>query len=474
MKENEIPLGLAFDDALIIPMYSEVAPNDVDTKTKIAKELKINIPLASAAMETVTESKLAIALARQGGIGFLHACMSIEKQTRETDKVKRSEHGIITDPFSLTPNNYVREAEALMARYRISGVPITENKILVGIITNRDIRFETNLNKKIYEVMTKENLVTAPVGITLEEAREILRKSKHEKLPIVDERGRLRGLITVKDINKSAMFPNSCKDESGRLRVGAAVGIDGDYIERARALFETNADVILIDAPRGHSRSLIEALKTLRAELPSAQIIAGSVATPEGALALIEAGADGIKIGAGASSVSTTRIVTGVGVPQLSAILNCAAVIKKTAPHIPIIADGGIRHSGDITKAIAAGASACVLGNIFAGCDESPSEIESYMGRQYKTYKRSEQYLEFTGGTSVPEGVEGRAAYRGSLKNMISQLIGGLQIGMSYVGASTIRELQEKARFIRETSRGLAEGRPNHVDVTRDAPNYSE
>ena len=474
--------GLTFDDVLLIPAYSEILPMDVEVGTSLTKSIPLNIPVMSAGMDTVTESKMAIALARQGGIGIIHKNMSAEEQAAEVDRVKRSEHGVITDPFSLSPNHYVHEAEALMARYQISGVPITEHNKLVGIITNRDLRFETDHNKKIYEVMTREGLVTAPEGTTLEEAKRILTKHKFEKLPIVDQKGNLKGLITIKDIQKTIKYPHSAKDSHGRLLVGAAVGINDKYMERVQALVNEKVDVIVVDSAHGHSLTVLNCVREIKNVFPDLQIIAGNVATGEATLALIEAGADAVKVGIGSGSICTTRVVAGIGVPQITAVLDCADAARPYG--IPIISDGGIRYSGEITKALAAGANVCMMGSIFAGCDESPGATELYQGRKYKVYRgmgslaameqgSKDRYFQEHAQKAVPEGVEGRTAYKGSAADTIFQFMGGLKAGMGYCGCKTITELQEKTQFMKITSAGLKENHPHDIQITKEAPNYS-
>lgn len=475
--------GLTFDDVLLLPGKSEVLPKDTKVNTYLTKKIKLNIPLVSAGMDTVTESRMAIALAREGGIGIIHKNMSIEKQALEVDRVKRSEHGIITDPFSLSRHHSVSDALELMERYHISGVPIIEeDRTLVGIITNRDIRFETDTSKKIDEVMTKENLVTAKIGTTLDEALEIMKQHKIEKLPIVDDDYKLAGLITIKDIEKQIEYPNSARDESGRLLVGAAVGVTEDVLERVGALVDAKVDVIVVDTAHGHSVGVIETVKKIKREFPNLQVIAGNVATYEGTVELIKAGADAVKVGIGPGSICTTRVVTGVGVPQITAIINCAKAGKEYG--VPIIADGGIKYSGDITKALAAGADTVMIGSLFAGTKESPGEEELYEGRRFKVYRgmgslgamkagSSDRYFQKNTKKYVPEGVEGRVPYRGPLGDVVYQLIGGLKSGMGYVGARTIKELQEKAKFIKITTASLIEGHPHDVYITKEAPNYS-
>ncbi|NLP45729.1 MAG: IMP dehydrogenase [Epulopiscium sp.] len=474
--------GLTFDDVLLIPAYSKVLPKNVELATSLTKKIRLNIPLMSAGMDTVTEARMAIAMARQGGIGVIHKNMSIEKQAQEVDKVKRSEHGVITDPFYLSPDHYVYEANELMARYRISGVPITEGTKLVGILTNRDLRFETNHNKKVSEVMTKENLITAPEGTTLEEAKEILAKYRIEKLPIVDKDFNLKGLITIKDIEKTIQYPFSAKDEQGRLLVGAAVGVTKDVLERVTHLVNAKVDVIVIDTAHGHSQGVLDTVKKVKSAFPDLQIIAGNVATGEATVALIEAGADAVKVGIGPGSICTTRVVAGVGVPQITAIYDCAEAAKPYG--IPVIADGGIKYSGDIVKAIIAGASVCMMGSLFAGCEESPGATELYQGRKYKVYRgmgslaamekgSKDRYFQEDSKKLVPEGVEGRVAYKGSVEDTIYQLIGGLRAGMGYAGTKTVKDLQENGQFVRITNAGLRESHPHDIQITKEAPNYS-
>lgn len=474
--------GLTFDDVLLIPAESDVLPRDVDVSTYLTKTIKLNAPIMSAGMDTVTESNMAIAVARQGGIGIIHKNMSIEKQAEEVDKVKRSEHGVIIDPFWLTPEHYVYEADELMSKFKISGVPVTVDGKLVGIITNRDIRFETDHNRKIGEAMTKDNLITAPEGTTLEEAKKILTKHKIEKLPIVNSQGYLKGLITIKDIEKAIKYPNSAKDKHGRLLAGAAVGATKDVLDRISALVEAKVDVVVIDTAHGHSQNVINTVKKIKAAYPQLQIIAGNVATAEATKALIEAGADCIKVGIGPGSICTTRIVAGIGVPQITAVFDCAEAAKPYG--IPIIADGGIKFSGDVVKAIAAGASVCMLGSYFAGCEESPGSTELYQGRKYKVYRgmgsiaameqgSKDRYFQEDAKKLVPEGVEGRIAFKGSVEDSIFQLLGGLRAGMGYCGTRTIEELRENGRFVRITSAGLRESHPHDIQITKEAPNYS-
>nr|WP_307991815.1 IMP dehydrogenase [uncultured Niameybacter sp.] len=474
--------GITFDDILLVPNYSDVLPHQVSLQTKLTKKITLNIPIMSAGMDTVTEARMAVAIARQGGIGIIHKNMSISKQAEEVDKVKRSENGVITDPFFLSPEHYVYDANELMAKYRISGVPITEGTKLVGIITNRDLRFETNHNRKIKEVMTSENLITAKEGTDLTQAKEILSKHRIEKLPIVDEEGNLKGLITIKDIEKAILYPQAAKDSQGRLLVGAAVGVTGDVLERVEALVKSKVDVITVDTAHGHSKGVIETVKLIKSKYPELQVIAGNVATAEATLALIEAGADAIKVGIGPGSICTTRVVAGVGVPQITAVEDCAAA---AAPYgVPVIADGGIKYSGDIVKAIGVGANVCMMGSMLAGCEESPGAVELYQGRKYKVYRgmgsiaamengSKDRYFQNDAKKLVPEGVEGRVAYKGHVADTIFQMMGGLRAGMGYAGASTIEELKEKATFVRITSAGLKESHPHDIHITKEAPNYS-
>ena len=456
--------GITFDDVLLVPQYSEVTPNMVDLSTHLTKKIKLNIPLMSAGMDTVTEHRMAIAMARQGGIGIIHKNMSIEQQAEEVDKVKRSENGVITDPFYLSPDNTLEDANNLMAKFRISGVPITENGKLVGIITNRDLKFEEDFSRPIKECMTSENLVTAPVGITLDEAKKILAKARKEKLPIVDENFNLKGLITIKDIEKQIKYPLSAKDAQGRLLCGAAVGITKNVLERVDALVKARVDVIVIDSAHGHSKNIIKTLKEIKAAYPDLQVIAGNIATGEAAKALIEAGVDAVKVGIGPGSICTTRVVAGIGVPQITAVMDVYNVTKEYG--IPLIADGGIKYSGDVVKAIAAGGSVCMLGSIFAGCDESPGTFELFQGRKYKVYRgmgsiaamengSKDRYFQTDAKKLVPEGVEGRVAYKGLVEDTIFQLMGGLRSGMGYCGAPDIPTLQENGRFVKITSAAL-------------------
>jgi len=484
MLGREVKEALTFDDVLLVPNYSEVLPTQVDVRTKLTKKITLNIPIMSAAMDTVTEAELAIAIAREGGIGIIHKNMSIEEQAEEVDRVKRSESGMIVKPVTVRPDQTIAEAEALMRKYKISGLPVVdENGKLLGIITNRDIRFVKDFNKKISEVMTKENLITAPVGTTLEEAKEILHKHKIEKLPVVDESGYLKGLITIKDIEKREKYPNACKDELGRLRVGAAIGVGPEAIRRAEALIEAGADVIVVDTAHGHSKGVLETVEKLKGLFPDVDVIAGNVATPEATEALIKAGADAVKVGIGPGSICTTRIVAGVGVPQLTAVAQCAEVADKY--DISIIADGGIKFSGDIAKAIGAGARVVMIGSLFAGTKEAPGEVILYQGRSYKVYRgmgslgamkkgSKDRYFqsEVEEKKLVPEGIEGMVPYRGPLADTIHQLVGGLRAGMGYCGAANIEEMRKKARFVKITSAGLKESHVHDVIITKEAPNY--
>lgn len=484
MLEENIPQGLTFDDVLLIPRESSVLPRDVDTSTKLTETVKLNVPLLSAAMDTVTDSRLAIAMAREGGLGIIHKNMTIEQQAAQVDKVKRSEHGVITDPFFLSPDHLVRDAEALMARYRISGVPITRGKKLVGILTNRDLRFETDDSRRIEEVMTSKNLITAPVGTTLEEAKKLLAAHRIEKLPIVNDQFELCGLITIKDIEKTTKYPNSAKDLNGRLLCGAAVGITQDALLRVEALVNAKVDLISIDTAHGHSKGVFDKMSEIRAVYPDLPIIAGNVATADATRALIEAGANCIKVGIGPGSICTTRVVAGIGVPQITAIADCAKAAD--AYGVPVIADGGIKYSGDIPKAIAAGASAVMIGSLLAGVDESPGDMEIYQGRSFKVYRgmgslgamgqthgSSDRYFQADSKKLVPEGVEGRVPYKGSLSDTVFQLIGGLRAGMFYCGTESINDLRTKGRFIRITGAGLQESHPHDISITKESPNYS-
>ena len=474
--------GITFDDVLLVPHYSEVIPNQVSLATNLTKSIKLNIPMMSAGMDTVTEYRMAIAMARQGGIGIIHKNMSIEAQADEVDKVKRSENGVITDPFYLSPEHTLEDANDLMAKFHISGVPITEGKKLVGIITNRDLKFETDFSKKIKESMTSEGLITAQVGITLEEAKKILAKSRKEKLPIVDKDGNLAGLITIKDIEKQIQYPLAAKDSQGRLLCGAAVGVTANILDRVAALVEKHVDCIVIDTAHGHSANVLKVIKMVRDAYPDLQIIAGNVATGAATEALIKAGVDCVKIGIGPGSICTTRVVAGIGVPQITAIMDAYEVAKKY--DIPIIADGGIKYSGDMTKAIAAGASVCMMGSIFAGCDESPGPFELYQGRKYKVYRgmgsiaamengSKDRYFQTGAKKLVPEGVEGRVAYKGTVEDTVFQLMGGLRSGMGYCGAPDIKTLQETGEFVKISSASLKESHPHDIHITKEAPNYS-
>lgn len=475
--------GLTFDDVLLIPGESDVTPNQIRLNTRLAGDIMLNTPIMTSAMDTVTEAKMAIAIAREGGIGIIHKNMTIEQQCDEVDKVKRSENGVIVNPFSLTEDRHVYDADELMGKYKISGVPIVDSEgHLVGIITNRDMRFLTDFKVCIREVMTKDNLVTAPVGTTLAQAQEILRSHKIEKLPIVDENGILRGLITIKDIEKSVKYPNSARDAGGRLLCGAAIGVTADVLERAAALIEAKADVLVLDSAHGHSANIIRTLKQIKAAYPNTPVIAGNIATSEGALALIEAGADAIKVGIGPGSICTTRVVAGIGVPQVTAVYDAACVAEKH--NIPVIADGGIKYSGDIVKALAAGANVVMLGSLFAGCDEAPGATEIYQGRQFKVYRgmgslgameagSKDRYFQEGAKKLVPEGVEGRVPYKGLVAETVFQLCGGIRAGMGYCGCPDIPTLHEKAKFVRITGAGLKESHPHDIYITKEAPNYS-
>ncbi len=475
--------GLTFDDVLLIPQESNFLPREVDLSTRLTNKIRLNIPMMSAAMDTVTEATMAIAVAREGGIGIIHKNMTIEEQAAEVDRVKRSEHGVIVDPFSLTPDHTLNDAEELMAKYKISGVPITDEKNqLVGILTNRDLKFESDYTKKINECMTKENLVTAPVGTTLEDAKEILRQNKIEKLPIVDDNYCLKGLITIKDIEKAIQYPNSARDDNGRLLVGAALGVTADVLDRARCLVDAKVDVVVLDSAHGHSHNIANCLRKIKAEFPDLQVIAGNIATAEAAEFLIKAGADAVKVGIGPGSICTTRVVAGIGVPQVTAICDVAEVARKY--DIPVIADGGIKYSGDLVKAIAAGADVIMMGSIFAGCEESPGDSEIYQGRQFKVYRgmgslgamndgSKDRYFQEGNKKLVPEGVEGRVPYKGAVSDTIYQLLGGLRSGMGYCGTKTIQNLKENGKFIRITAPGLKESHPHDVNITKESPNYS-
>ncbi|MCK9478155.1 MAG: IMP dehydrogenase [Firmicutes bacterium] len=474
--------GLTFDDVLLIPQKSNVLPDEINLSTSLTKSLRLNIPLASAAMDTVTKSQLAIAIAREGGIGFIHKNMSIKEQATEVDKVKRSEHGVIVDPFYLSPTHKLEDAAQLMAKYRISGVPITENGKLVGILTNRDLRFEKDFSRDISEVMTSKSLVTASEGTTLAQAEGILQKHKVEKLPIVDEKGMLKGLITIKDIEKSVRYPNSARDEGGRLLAGAAIGATADFLERAKALVDSKVDVLLLDSAHGHSKNILSAVSKVKNLFPDIPIIAGNIATAQAARDLISAGAACVKVGIGPGSICTTRVVAGIGVPQITAIYDVANAAKEFG--IPVIADGGIKYSGDITKAIAAGADVVMIGSLFAGCEESPGESEIYHGRQFKVYRgmgslgamaegSGDRYFQTESKKFVPEGVEGRVPYKGAVSETIYQLLGGLRSGMGYCGTESISDLKENGKFIKITGAGLKESHPHDIYITKESPNYS-
>lgn len=475
--------GLTFDDVLLIPRKSEVLPREVDISVRLSENIKLNIPLISAGMDTVTESALAIAIAREGGIGIIHKNMSVAQQAEEVDRVKRSESGVITNPFSLTPEHHVYDAEELMGKYRISGVPIVDqDKKLVGILTNRDLRFVHDYSIKINEVMTRDNLVTAPVGTTLQEAEILLQKHKIEKLPLIDESNTLKGLITIKDIEKAIQFPNAAKDQHGRLLCGAAVGISKDTMDRAEALVQSGIDVLVVDSAHGHHINIIEAVRKLRAAYPDLTIIAGNVATGDATRDLIEAGASVVKVGIGPGSICTTRVIAGIGVPQITAIYDCATVAREY--NIPVIADGGIKYSGDITKAIASGASAIMIGSLFAGTAESPGETEIFQGRSFKVYRgmgslgamkegSKDRYFQENENKLVPEGIEGRVPYKGPLADTVHQLLGGLRSGMGYCGTSSLEQLKNDTQFVRITGSGLRESHPHDVQITKEAPNYS-
>ena len=474
--------GITFDDVLLVPQYSTVTPNMVDLSTHLTKKIKLNIPMMSAGMDTVTEYRMAIAMARQGGIGIIHKNMTIEQQADEVDKVKRSENGVITDPFYLSPEHTIKDANDLMAKFRISGVPIVVGKKLVGIITNRDLKFETDETKLIKDSMTSEGLITAKEGVTLEEAKAILAKSRKEKLPIVDDDFNLKGLITIKDIEKQIKYPNSAKDKQGRLLCGAGVGVTANIMDRVKALVDAQVDVIVIDTAHGHSANVLKVVKMVRDAYPDLGIIAGNVATGEATRALIEAGVDAVKVGIGPGSICTTRVVAGIGVPQITAIMDSYNVAKEYG--IPVIADGGIKYSGDMTKAIAAGANVCMMGSIFAGCDESPGSFELFQGRKYKVYRgmgsiaamengSKDRYFQQDAKKLVPEGVEGRVAYKGSVEDTVFQLIGGIRSGMGYCGAKTIEDLKENGHFVKISAASLKESHPHDIHITKEAPNYS-
>ena len=474
--------GITFDDVLLVPGYSQVIPNQVDLSTNLTKTIKLNIPMMSAGMDTVTEHRMVIAMARQGGIGIIHKNMSIEAQAEEVDKVKRSENGVITDPFSLSPEHTLKDADELMAKFRISGVPITEGRKLVGIITNRDLKFETDFSKKIKESMTSEGLITAKEGITLEDAQKILAKARKEKLPIVDDDFNLKGLITIKDIEKTIKYPLAAKDAQGRLLCGAGVGITANVLDRDKALEEAKVDVVVLDSAHGHSENVLRCLRMIKEVYPDLPVIAGNVATAQGTKDLIEAGADAVKVGIGPGSICTTRIVSGIGVPQITAIMDAYSVAKEYG--IPIIADGGIKYSGDMTKALAAGGSVCMMGSIFAGCDEAPGTFELFQGRKYKVYRgmgsiaamengSKDRYFQADAKKLVPEGVEGRVAYKGTVEDTVFQLVGGIRSGMGYCGTPTIQELRENGKFVKISAAALKESHPHDIHITKEAPNYS-
>ena len=488
MLDGPIPEGLTFDDVLLVPNKSAILPTQVDTRTRVSRHITLNIPIVSAAMDTVTESRLAIALAQQGGIGIVHRSMSIAQQALEVDKVKRSESGMIVDPVTIGPKNRIADALEIMKKYKISGVPVTQEGKLVGILTNRDLRFEDRLDLLVEEVMTKENLITVAMGTTLEEAEGMLHKHRVEKLLVVDKSYNLRGLITVKDIQKKIKYPNACKDEQGRLRVGAALGVTGDYLERAAELVKAKVDLLVVDTAHGHSTRVLSAVEDLKNKFPNLELVAGNVATFNGACDLLQLGVDGVKVGIGPGSICTTRVVTGAGVPQITAIAECARAAAKAG--VPLIADGGIKFSGDVSKAIAAGASSVMLGSLFAGTEESPGETILYQGRSFKSYRGMGSIAAMTAGSGdrysqerevargeisklVPEGIEGRVPYKGMLEELVAQLVGGLRSGMGYCGCANIEELQQRGRFVRITSAGLRESHVHDVIITKEAPNYS-
>jgi IMP dehydrogenase len=484
MSVDEIPLGLTFDDVLLLPAYTEVLPKDIDVSTQLTTSIKLNIPLVSSAMDTVTESRTAICMAREGGIGIIHKNLSIKSQALEVDRVKKSESGMIVDPITMHPEQKLYEALEIMARYNISGVPVVKDDKLLGILTNRDLRFETNLSRQISEFMTMDDLITAPVGISLDEAKKLLHKNRIEKLLVVDEKNNLKGLITVKDIEKMEMFPNACKDHFGRLRVGAAIGVGKDWIERADALIKAGADVIVIDTAHGYSKEVLNTTKEHKQSFPDCQLIVGNVATADAAEALIKAGADAVKVGVGPGSICTTRVIAGIGIPQITAIMNCSKLTEKHG--IPLIADGGIKFSGDVTKAIAAGAHTVMVGSLFAGTEESPGETVLFQGRSYKVYRGMGSLEAMKKGSKdryfqaevenekklVPEGIEGRVPHRGNLSSSIYQLVGGLRAGMGYVGCKSIEELHKNGKFIKITPSGLKESHVHGVIITKEAPNY--
>ncbi len=482
MISQPLPEALTFDDVLLVPAFSSVLPAETDTRTDLTRKVRLNIPLVSAAMDTVSEARLAIALARQGGLGFIHRNMPIERQAEEVDRVKRSESGMIVDPITVSPGDRIYQAQDMMGRYRISGVPVTENGKLVGILTNRDLRFETRFELPISEVMTKDNLITVPIGTTLDEAERILHEHRIEKLLVVDDDYMLKGLITVKDIQKRRQYPNSAKDDKGRLLVGAAIGATGDFIERAQALFAKKVDVLVIDTAHGHTRRVLDAVKQMRSTIPEVQLIAGNVATEEAVRDLVRLDVDAVKVGIGPGSICTTRIISGAGVPQITAVSDCAKAAREGG--VPLIADGGIKYSGDITKAIAAGADTVMIGSLLAGTEESPGDTVLYQGRTYKSYRgmgslgamaegsKDRYSQENSTGKLVPEGVEGRVPYKGPLGEMVHQLIGGLRAGMGYCGVATIQELKDNARFVRISPAGLREAHVHDVLITQEAPNY--
>ena len=481
-QEKFGPEALTFDDVLLLPNMSEILPKDVELSTKLTRNIKLNIPIISAGMDTVTEARMAIAMAREGGLGIIHKNMPIARQADEVDKVKRSEHGIIVDPIFLSPQNLLQDAHNLMERYRISGVPITENGRLVGIITNRDLRFETDLTQRISDCMTHEHLITAPVGTSLEEAKQILGKHRIEKLPLIDSDGNLKGLITIKDIEKAQKYPNSAKDGKGRLLAAAAVGVSADLTDRLAALVASKVDVIVVDTAHGHSRGVLNAIKNIKATYPNLELIAGNIATAAAAEALIEAGADAIKVGMGPGSICTTRVIAGIGVPQITAVYNCAMAARPFG--VPVIADGGVKYSGDITKAIAAGGDVIMIGNLLAGTEESPGETVIYQGRSYKEYRgmgslsamaegSKDRYFQENADKLVPEGIEGRVPFKGPVSETVFQLLGGLRAGMGYCGVGNIDELKNKTSFIRVSAAGLRESHPHDVNITKESPNYS-
>ena len=480
--EKFLKEGLTFDDVLLIPAKSDILPADINVSTRLTKKISLNIPLMTAAMDTVTEARMAIAIAREGGIGVIHKNMGIEEQADQVDRVKRSENGVIVNPFYLSPDHIVADANELMGKYKISGVPICRDGKLVGILTNRDMRFMTDFSQKIEDVMTKENLVTAPVGTTLKQAQEILRHHRIEKLPIVDEQGHLKGLITIKDIEKAVKYPHSARDNNGRLLCAAAIGATADVLDRASALVSAQVDALVLDSAHGHSQNILNAVSKVKAAFPDISLIAGNIATPEAAEALIDAGADAIKVGIGPGSICTTRVVAGIGVPQITAVYDAACVASKRG--IPVIADGGVKYSGDIVKAIAAGADVVMIGSLVAGCEESPGDSELYQGRQFKVYRgmgslgamahgSRDRYFQEGNKKLVPEGVEGRVPYKGLLSDTIYQLIGGLRSGMGYCGCPTVPDLQQNGQFVRITGAGLKESHPHDIHITKEAPNYS-